>query len=226
MTLNLIPAKGDFIDGRWVVSRAPGELIDQPSPADLSDVVGPFPVDVRHVGLAVEAARRASKEWAATPLEVRAGHLKALRQALLDREAEFVARLGREVGKPAWEARAEVQALAAKIDLTLSEGLALVRDVSLDGGRLSIRYKPHGVLAVLGPFNFPLHLPHGHIVPALATGNTVVFKPSEVAPATADDGADEGDDRRDPPPPDAGPTPPPGPPPSTNGGRHKDRRRR
>ncbi len=183
--MTTIRSLGDYVDGRFVVSHAPKEVIDQPSPADLSDRVGAFPVDVSHVDLAVAVARRASVAWRRTPLETRLGCLKALRAALLAREAEFVARLGREVGKPAWEAKAEVQALASKIDITLGEGLALVRDVSLDGGRLSIRYKPHGVLAVVGPFNFPLHLPHGHIVPALATGNTVVLKPSEVAPATA-----------------------------------------
>jgi succinylglutamic semialdehyde dehydrogenase len=72
--------------------------------------------------------------------------------------------------------------MAAKIDIALGEGLALVQDVNLDGGKLSWRYRPHGVLAVIGPFNFPLHLAHGHVVPALLAGNTVVFKPSEVTP--------------------------------------------
>jgi succinylglutamic semialdehyde dehydrogenase len=180
-----VVAMGDYLEGRFVLSPTPTEVIDQPSSADLADRIGAFPVDVSHVDVSVAAARRASVAWRRTPLEVRLAHLKALRTALLAREAAFVERLGREIGKPAWEAKSEVQALASKIDITLGEGLALVRDVELDGGKLSIRYKPHGVLAVVGPFNFPLHLPHGHIVPALATGNTVVFKPSEVAPATA-----------------------------------------
>ncbi|MFM2152242.1 MAG: hypothetical protein RL199_677 [Pseudomonadota bacterium] len=183
--MSAVFALGDYIDGRFVVSRSPTEVIGQPSPADLTDRVGAFPVDVAHVDAAVAAARRVSVAWRRMPLDARLAHLKALRAALLARESAFIALLGREIGKPAWEAKAEVQALASKIDITLGEGLALVRDVELDGGRLSIRYKPHGVLAVVGPFNFPLHLPHGHIVPALATGNTVVFKPSEVAPATA-----------------------------------------
>ena len=51
------------------------------------------------------------------------------------------------------------------------------------GSRTALRHKPHGVLAVLGPFNFPAHLPNGHIVPALIAGNAVVFKPSEKTPA-------------------------------------------
>jgi len=52
------------------------------------------------------------------------------------------------------------------------------------GSKIAIRHKPHGVLAVLGPYNFPAHLPNGHIVPALIAGNTIVFKPSEKTPAT------------------------------------------
>ncbi len=54
------------------------------------------------------------------------------------------------------------------------------------GIRQAVRHKPHGVLAVLGPYNFPAHLPNGHIVPALLAGNAVVFKPSEQAPAVGD----------------------------------------
>jgi hypothetical protein len=54
------------------------------------------------------------------------------------------------------------------------------------GVRQVLRHKPHGVLAVLGPYNFPAHLPNGHIVPALLAGNAVVFKPSELTPAVAE----------------------------------------
>jgi succinylglutamate-semialdehyde dehydrogenase len=133
----------------------------------------------------VEAARRAQRGWEQTPLVDRIARLNAFRAALVRRESELVALIGREVGKPAWEARAEAQALASKVDITIDEGLTLVRGFRLEDGRLETRFRPHGVMAVLGPFNFPLHLAHGHVVPALATGNTVVFKPSEVAPACA-----------------------------------------
>jgi succinylglutamic semialdehyde dehydrogenase len=78
-----------------------------------------------------------------------------------------------------------VQTLVSKIEITINEGMPLIRNFSLENGRLETRFRPHGVLGVIGPFNFPLHLAHGHIVPALATGTTIVFKPSEFAPATA-----------------------------------------
>jgi len=180
-----IAALGDYLDGRFVLPAQPDGAIDTPSPADFSDRVGCFPTATAHVSAAVEAARRAAPGWAATPLATRMEALRRLKAALAQREEAIVAAMSREVGKPTWEARTEARALAAKVDITLAEGMELVRGFSLEGGRLEARYRPLGVLAVIGPFNFPLHLAHGHIVPALATGNTVVFKPSEVAPATA-----------------------------------------
>lgn len=180
-----IESRGDLIDGRFVKPAAPTHVIDQPSPADLADRVGAFPASVAHVDEAVIAARRAQAAWAALGLEKRIEQLRSFASALAARMDDGVARIGREIGKPAWEARTELHALSAKITITIDEGLALVRGFTLDGGRLETRFRPHGVLAVLGPFNFPLHLAHGHVVPALLTGNTVVFKPSEVAPATA-----------------------------------------
>jgi succinylglutamic semialdehyde dehydrogenase len=183
--LELIHPRGDLIDGRFVLPVAPTDELSIRSPADLEDVVGQFPVATDHINAAVEAARKAQPGWERTPLANRLELLRRFGAELKKRESVLVSLLGREVGKPAWEARTEVQALLTKIDITLEEGLPLVRGFTLENGRLECRYRPHGVLGVVGPFNFPLHLSHGHIIPALATGNTVVFKPSEFAPATA-----------------------------------------
>lgn len=180
-----IPALGDFIDGAWRLAPAPDEVLVRDSPADLSDRVGEFPVALAHVDSAVDAARRAQRRWDETPLTDRLELLRRFGAELNARAGLLVELLGREVGKPVWEAKTEVAALSAKIEITLKEGLALVRDYELDGGRFECRFRPLGVLAVLGPFNFPLHLPNGHIIPALATGNTVVFKPSDLTPACA-----------------------------------------
>jgi succinylglutamic semialdehyde dehydrogenase len=180
-----VRGRGDFIDGRFVLPQSPSDEIAQPSPADLDDTVGTFPLAADHVDLAVLAARRAQPAWDRTDLATRIATLQRFGEEIHRREAGIVALLGREIGKPAWEAKTEVGALVSKIAITVGEGLALVRGFELDGGKLACRYRPHGVLAVIGPYNFPLHLPHGHIVPALATGNTVVFKPSEMAPACA-----------------------------------------
>ena len=103
--------------------------------------------------------------------------------ALARERAEALAVLiAREVGKALWDARAEAQLLAAKVDVTLADGMRFVADFDAGPGARAT-FHPRGVLAVLGPFNFPAHLPNGHIVPALATGNAVVLKPSELAPA-------------------------------------------
>ena len=102
-----------------------------------------------------------------------------------DRLSETIAR---ETGKPLWESRTEVEAVMGKIEISVKAYAERTPQRRLDsamGGKMSLRHKPHGVMAVLGPYNFPAHLPNGHIVPALIAGNTVVFKPSEKTPATA-----------------------------------------
>ena len=101
----------------------------------------------------------------------------------------FADLIARETGKPLWEARTEVEAVVNKVDISVSayaERTAQRRLEGAMGARVAVRHKPHGVLAVLGPYNFPAHLPNGHIVPALLAGNAVVFKPSEKTPAVGE----------------------------------------
>ncbi len=98
---------------------------------------------------------------------------------------ELTAAISREIGKPLWEAKTEAQAMVSKVDVTLQEGASFTRDVRLEDLPGEVRHRPLGVVAVLGPFNFPGHLPNGQLVPALLAGNTVVFKPSDKGPLTA-----------------------------------------
>jgi succinylglutamic semialdehyde dehydrogenase len=103
------------------------------------------------------------------------------------RHEPFADLLARETGKPLWEARTEIDTVIAKVDISITAYAERTAQRRLDapmGSRMALRHKPHGVLAVLGPYNFPAHLPNGHIVPALLAGNAVVFKPSEKTPAT------------------------------------------
>ncbi len=153
------------------------------SPADLGDLVGVFPYSVTAAEQAVARAREAQPGWAQRPLSERLALLQALRARFAARAAEISELLSREVGKPRWEAAQEAALLPAKIDSFLAEGLPLVQGRAPPGANGEWRFRPHGVVAVLGPFNFPVHLPNGHIVPALALGNSVVFKPSELTPA-------------------------------------------
>jgi succinylglutamic semialdehyde dehydrogenase len=158
-------------------------VLEPRSPSDLADRLGTFPFAISAARSAVAAAREAQPRWAALPMPDRLEALQRLKQRFLVRAPEIARAISRAVGKPTWEAAQEAAALPAKIDLTLSEGLARVAPHRLAGIDAEWRYRPHGVLVVLGPFNFPAHLPNGHLIPALALGNTVVFKPSELTPS-------------------------------------------
>ena len=137
----------------------------------------------------MHAAREASESWQATPIADRIDLLKAFEQQLIDHRGELSETISRETGKPRWDADAEVGAMIAKIDISIDATRTRCGEVGRELGHSAARgvtrYRPHGVVAVFGPFNFPGHVPNGHIVPALLAGNTVVFKPSEKTPLVA-----------------------------------------
>ena len=135
------------------------------------------------VDRAVAAARAAFPAWAQRSVPEREAVLRAFAAQLTAGKEAFAQAISREVGKPHWEALTEVQSMIGKIDISIEAHAKRCAEVKNSLG--VTRFKPHGVVAVLGPFNFPGHLPNGHIVPALLAGNTVVFKPSEFAPAVA-----------------------------------------
>lgn len=144
------------------------------------------------VAAAVAAARAAQPAWGAAPLAERLAIVRAFRAAV-EAEAESFARLiAEETGKPLWEARTEVASVAAKVEISIAAHAERTGTregpfaADPHGARQAVRHRPHGVLAVLGPYNFPAHLPNGHIVPALIAGNAIVFKPSELTPAVGE----------------------------------------
>ena len=133
---------------------------------------------------AVNAARGAFEKWALTPLNQRIEIMERYRD-LIKRDADDLARLiSRETGKPFWETKTEAATVSGKVDLSIRAYHERTGEKANPAGPTTavLRHKPHGVMAVLGPYNFPAHLPNGHIVPALIAGNTVVFKPSELTP--------------------------------------------
>ena len=139
------------------------------------------------VDAAVARARRAFPGWAARPLDERLAVLHRYKEIVLADTDRFASLIAQETGKPLWETRTEVASVAAKVDISISayHERTGTRETTAAGGVQALRHKPHGVLAVLGPYNFPAHLPNGHIVPALIAGNSIVFKPSELTPAVA-----------------------------------------
>jgi succinylglutamic semialdehyde dehydrogenase len=133
---------------------------------------------------AVAGARQAFDSWSATALDERIAVLNSFAEQLRAQRDELREIICRETGKPRWDSGGEVDAMIGKVAISIDAQRQRRGDTSSEAG--VVRYKPHGVVAVLGPFNFPGHLPNGHIVPALLAGNAVVFKPSELTPATAD----------------------------------------
>ncbi len=177
---------GDFINGQFHKVQTPDGEIKDTSPADLSDQLGVFTFAHSHVDKAVEAARNAYLPWARLSIEERKSYLLRLKE-IFDSQKEIIAEaISRDTGKPRWETLTEAQALSSKIDITMNYSLELVKEEHIPNALPQvegvIRHKPRGVMAVIGPFNFPAHLPNGHIVPALLMGNTIVFKPSEQTP--------------------------------------------
>lgn len=178
---------GDFIAGAFVAVKKPdGKIVDK-SPSDLNDVVIEVPYSADQVDLACAAAKTAFLPWARLTLDERKSKLLRLKEVFEAHVDEMTMVIARDTGKPLWEAKTEAQALAAKIDITVNHSVKLVLPEHLPNALPGVegvtRFKPRGVMAVVGPFNFPAHLPNGHIIPALLMGNTVVFKPSEQTPA-------------------------------------------
>ncbi|KAA0013059.1 succinylglutamate-semialdehyde dehydrogenase [Billgrantia pellis] len=140
------------------------------------------------VAAAVEAARGAFPGWARFAFADRLIVVERFREALEAHREDLARAIASETGKPLWEARTEVGAMIGKVATSVRAYQERTGERSRDLGDATavLRHRPHGVMAVFGPYNFPGHLPNGHIVPALLAGNTVAFKPSEQTPLTAD----------------------------------------
>lgn len=176
--------RGNYFGGRFVRPSKGTELISE-DPGDLLDPVGKLIVTPEAVGPAVAAAQKAFPAWRSRPLAQRIRRMRAFQAVLRRRRSSLITLMAREAGKPVAEATREADRLISKIDEMVASGLKLVRafGVRVDRGvRGECLWQPLGVLAVIGPFNFPAHTPASHIVPALLLGNTVVFKPSEYTP--------------------------------------------
>src|SRR5438105_484166 len=177
----------DLIGGTFANPRHADGAIEDISPADLQHVIGNFPWALSQVDDAVAAAREGARAMSRMSPSERADLVRRIGAVLKKHEEDLARAIALDIGKPLWEARTEAQACAAKAAITADESMKLVSGFPAPGqAGAECRFRPLGVLAVLGPFNFPVHLPNGHILPALACGNSVVFKPSEIAPHAAE----------------------------------------
>ncbi len=174
-----------YIDGQWLAgSGAEMVTIDPASGRETWRGQCAGDAQITH---ACDAARASFADWAALELDERIAIAGRFRDLLKTHADELARLIALEVGKPLWEARTEVTSMANKVDISVQAYRARTGFTrsSIADGEAVLRHRPHGVFGVFGPYNFPGHLPNGHIVPALIAGNTIVFKPSEYAPQTA-----------------------------------------
>ena len=181
---SVVETGGAFVNGQWMAGEGPD--LQSISPTDDQVVWSGRTSSTRQVDQAFEAARRAQPKWGSTTQESRIAICRAYAAFVKEHAGELATLISQETGKTLWESRAESGTVAGKIELSI-DSIHSRRDTQsfeMSGGMNAVtRFKPHGVLGILGPFNFPAHLPNGHIVPAIMAGNTVVFKPSEMTPA-------------------------------------------
>ncbi|RUO76585.1 succinylglutamate-semialdehyde dehydrogenase [Idiomarina tyrosinivorans] len=180
-------AENQFINGRWQAGA--GDSFKSIDPARNEVIWEAGSATEAQVNEAVMAAREAFVGWADMAFEDRLAICQKF-ASLLEQNKEHLAMvIARETGKPVWETRTEVGAMIGKVAISekaYKERTGTVEN-PMPGAKAFIRHKPHGVVAVYGPYNFPGHLPNGHIVPSLLAGNTVVFKPSELTPMVAEE---------------------------------------
>ena len=174
-----------FINGSWLSGS--GEQLNKNNPATGILIWQGQAADAQQVDAAVRAARAAFKGWARTALDERLAVIRRFGELLNSNKAALAEIIAKETGKPMWEAQTEVTTMVNKVEISIKAYNERTgeRAATMGDAQAVLRHKPHGVVAVFGPYNFPGHLPNGHIVPALIAGNTVIFKPSELTPWTA-----------------------------------------
>ncbi|BBB30749.1 succinylglutamate-semialdehyde dehydrogenase [Neptunomonas japonica] len=175
-----------FINGQWLAGQ--GISINSVNPANGETIWSGSSANPEQVISAVAAARAASTEWANLSFDKRCEQVRRYAEQLSENKMLLARTIAEETGKPFWETQTEAAAVIGKVEISIKAALERTGERSSDmaGATAVLRHKPHGVVAIFGPYNFPAHLPNGHIVPALLAGNTVVFKPSELTPKVAE----------------------------------------
>lgn len=176
-----------FIQGQWRSGQ--GAQLNKTNPADNTMLWSALSANTEDVDMACLAARTAFPAWARKTVAERAEVITRFAELLTEHKARLAEVISQETSKPRWETLTEIQAMIGKVAISLEANQHRTgeKHTAMPDGEAVLRHRPHGVLAVFGPYNFPGHLPNGHIVPALLAGNTIVFKPSELTPKTAEE---------------------------------------
>ena len=183
---NVQAEKSLYIAGEW---QSGMDTIANINPSDISENIGDFAqANVSQVEQAIQAAKSAQPEWEKTPIERKQAVLQAIGDELIARCDELGTLLSREEGKPFAEGRGEIyragqffQYFAAEVLRQIGDNAASVRP----GVSVEVTREAVGVIAIISPWNFPTATAAWKIAPALAFGNSVVWKPANLTPASA-----------------------------------------
>lgn len=175
-----------WINGQWL--DGDGESFTSLRPYDQTLLWQGQSATEQQVLAAVASAREAFYEWKHTEFSEREAYIQAYAKLLEAHQVDIATLISMETGKPFWESKTEAAAMLSKVKFSIQSYQERSGEKCEQRGsyQIQLQHKPIGVLAVFGPYNFPCHLPNGHIIPALLAGNTVVFKPSEQTPATGE----------------------------------------
>jgi acyl-CoA reductase-like NAD-dependent aldehyde dehydrogenase len=179
---------GSYVDGKWFHPKS-SRLVRNINPADPDDVLAEFPcATADDVGRAINAAQAAFRSWKRTPGPER-GRIIWRAADIARRRADEIARtLTREEGKVLKEAKGEVMKGISLLEFYAGEGFRMHGKTLPSEARDTFAYtirRPLGVVGLIAPWNFPWAIPVWKSAPALVAGNTVIFKPAELTPATA-----------------------------------------
>lgn len=179
-------SRNHYIAGKWI--KGQGKQFTSESPSTEQVIWTGYNATNQNIDDAILAASEAFPKWTKLGPVQRIKYLKLFVDILKENKEELSNIIAEEIGKPLWEAETEVGAMIGKLDPSLQAYSERANESTREqpNGICRTRYLPHGVVIVLGPYNFPGHMPNGQIIPALLAGNTVVFKPSEKAPASSE----------------------------------------
>lgn len=171
-----------YIRGQW--QRGSGKEFLSLNPATGQVIWKGNEAGQGEVDFAFKSAHDALSAWSRYSFEERVSFVSRLEGVLASEKKRLAEVISQDTGKPYWESLSEVTAMIRKISISIEAYKERCKEKRqpIERGALITFHKPHGVCAVFGPFNFPGHLPHGHIVPALLAGNTIIFKSSEKTP--------------------------------------------
>lgn len=179
-------SKSVYIHNEW--KSGSGPLFSSHNPATGNILWSGREGTLADINEAVKSGKQAFESWSTLSVEERSHYLTTYAILLSESKHHLAETIAQETGKPLWDSLGEVEAMINKVGISIEAYGNRCSDLvsNLPHARLTTRHRPHGVVTIFGPYNFPAHLPNGHLIPALLAGNTVVFKPSELTPLVAE----------------------------------------